>query len=123
MPIQFTTDQATIDAIAKIVEGVKTSLRDAGIEIPISFTATHNMNLNACHSNGCTLDMERMLEADPLDLLHDLAGIDAHINKSTGVLQNHFLPRYALRSKTMTMCEHEAVDRIENANRERALSL
>ena len=58
----------------------------------------HNMNLCACHMNGCPLDLEKMLASkDKFNLTHDIWGIDANINRKTGKLENHFWPRYAVK--------------------------
>lgn len=53
------------------------------------------MDLSACHLNGCPLDLDRMLEADDFNLMHDVAGIARHIDRNTGKLTRCFLPRFA----------------------------
>jgi hypothetical protein len=53
------------------------------------------MDLTACHANGCPLDLERMLSGRPFDLAHDIAGISIHIDRTTGKLAGHFQPRFA----------------------------
>lgn len=53
------------------------------------------MDLKACHANGCPLDLDRLLAAKPFDFYHDLLGIDRHLDRATGQLQDHFLPRHA----------------------------
>jgi len=50
------------------------------------------MDLQACHIS-CPLDLERMLEG--ADFMHDIGGIQAHINRETGELEDCFHPRYA----------------------------
>jgi hypothetical protein len=55
------------------------------------------MDLQACHGNGCPLDLEGMMHADRLDLMHDVLGIRRHINRDTGKLEGCFEPRYAKR--------------------------
>jgi len=54
------------------------------------------MDLQACHENGCRLDLTGLLAADPLDFRHDVLGIRQHINRSTGQLEDGFIPRYAI---------------------------
>ena len=54
-----------------------------------------SMDLTACHCVGCQLDLEGLLTATPSDLIHDVAGIMANINRETGELENCFVPRYA----------------------------
>lgn len=52
------------------------------------------MNLSEVNKQK-PLNLKAMLEA-PLDqLAHDIYGIDQHLNKKTGKLENCFLPRYA----------------------------
>lgn len=54
------------------------------------------MDLEACHCNGCPLDLISLLEAaGDADLAHDVAGITRHLNRETGRLENYFRPRYA----------------------------
>lgn len=54
-----------------------------------------SMDITACHCVGCPLDLEGLLTAKPSDLIHDVAGIIANINRETGELENSFVPRYA----------------------------
>jgi hypothetical protein len=55
------------------------------------------MDITACHANGCPLDLERMLAADDFNFAHDITGIHANLDRSTGRLGNQFVPRYAAR--------------------------
>lgn len=56
------------------------------------------MDLEACHCNGCLLDLEglRDLSRD-VDLVHDVAGIGRYLDRETGKLTQAFTPRYAAR--------------------------
>lgn len=57
---------------------------------------THEeMNITACHNNGMPLNLQKMLDADEFDFMHDVCGIDRHIDRNTGQLKNCFLPRFA----------------------------
>jgi hypothetical protein len=40
------------------------------------------------------LDWDRLLSADDFNFMHDIAGISRHINRETGELEGHFLPRF-----------------------------
>jgi hypothetical protein len=51
------------------------------------------MDLTACHCNGCPLDLEKLLSASDGDFGHDLFGIRQHIDRKTGELRDCFLPR------------------------------
>nr|WP_298797466.1 hypothetical protein [uncultured Acetobacter sp.] len=55
------------------------------------------MSLNATHSNGCPLDLGRLVQADDFNLLHDVMGISKYIDTETGRLTQCFLPRFAKR--------------------------
>lgn len=58
---------------------------------------TATMDLTAAHANGCRLDLERFLAFDDFNFTHDVAGIARHMNRETGRLGDHFLPRAAMR--------------------------
>lgn len=53
------------------------------------------MDLEACHTCGCPLDLERMMQADQTNLVHDVGGINRHLNQETGELGDGFVPRFA----------------------------
>lgn len=53
------------------------------------------MDLTACHANGCPLKLRELLAAEPYEFAHDVGGIHRHINRETGQLENCFLPRFA----------------------------
>ena len=53
------------------------------------------MDLMACHCNGCPLRLSEMEQADDFNLMHDVTGINAHINRYSGKLERGFLPRFA----------------------------
>ena len=53
------------------------------------------MDITACHANGCPLDLARLLAAEDFNFAHDVYGIMAHIDRSTGKLRDCFLPRFA----------------------------
>lgn len=55
------------------------------------------MDLNACHSNGCPLQLAELLAADRFDFTHDIFGIRKAINRTTGKLtEDFFTPRYVV---------------------------
>jgi len=53
------------------------------------------MDLTACHANGNPMDFDGLLHASGFDFLHDVWGIQRHMDRSTGKLLNFFLPRYS----------------------------
>lgn len=52
------------------------------------------MDLEACHCNGCPLRLSEMEQADNFNLMHDVTGINVHLNRNTGKLERCFLPRF-----------------------------
>jgi hypothetical protein len=55
------------------------------------------MDLTACHANGCPLDLELLAAADDTNLLHDVGGINRHMDRETGRLTRCFVPRFTAR--------------------------
>lgn len=53
------------------------------------------MDITACHANGTRLDLARLFSAPDFDFMHDVLGIHRNIDRKTGKLANHFLPRFA----------------------------
>ncbi len=54
------------------------------------------MDIEFCHANGCPLDLARLATAADSDLLHDVCGINRHLDHGPGKLTDCFLPRFAL---------------------------
>ena len=52
------------------------------------------MDLTATHTNGCPLDLPKLLHAPDFDFAHDIWGIHRHLDRTTGKL-SCFLPRCA----------------------------
>lgn len=58
------------------------------------------MDVTACHLNGCPLLLAELAEAaDNFDFIHDVFGIRRHLDRETGELTDCFLPRYAQTRK------------------------
>lgn len=53
------------------------------------------MDLVACHLNGCPLDLKALLNFRLVDFVHDLLGIHRHLSTTDGSLGGQFLPRCA----------------------------
>ena len=53
------------------------------------------MDITAVHMNGCPLKLGDLLMASDFDFCHDIKGIQAHLNRSTGKLEHYFTPRFA----------------------------
>jgi len=54
-----------------------------------------SMDISAVHLNGTKLKLDDFLKADDGNFYHDIAGIMAHIDRSTGKLKNCFSPRFS----------------------------
>jgi len=52
------------------------------------------MDIEACHA-GCPLKLDALLAADDFNFSHDVMGIRRHLDRETGKLEDHFLPRFA----------------------------
>jgi hypothetical protein len=61
------------------------------------------MDIEACHSNGCPLQLEALLNASEADFVHDVGGITAHLDRQTGTLTDCFVPRYAVQMHSRRM--------------------
>ena len=53
------------------------------------------MDITACHLNGCALDLPKLLAADDFNFMHDIHGIGGNLDRTTGQLLDCFLPRCA----------------------------
>lgn len=54
-----------------------------------------DMDITACHANGCKLDLLKLLGAPNTDFMHDVCGIRDYLDRNTGKLTRCFLPRTA----------------------------
>lgn len=64
---------------------------------------TLQMDVIACHANGCPLDLARLAAADDFNFVHDVFGINRHIDRKTGRLRDCFLPRFAVPDMTVSV--------------------
>ncbi len=55
------------------------------------------MDIEAVHANGTPLRLADLLAADTFNFSHDVSGIQNCIDRNSGGLRNHFLPRFAAR--------------------------
>lgn len=90
--VKFNTSPEDNSLIRAIVQRVTASDAVSNLKLhPLEIS----MDITACHCNGCELDLRKLNEA-PLDtFLHDVLGINRHIDRNTGQLTDHFLPRCA----------------------------
>jgi hypothetical protein len=59
------------------------------------------LDINACHCNGTPLDLEKLFKADAFNFLHDVVGINRHLDRDTGKLTRCFLPRCAAQREAV----------------------
>lgn len=56
------------------------------------------MDLSAANASGCPMDLSKLLDFPDASFMHDVGGIQSHINRATGRLTANFLPRCAITS-------------------------
>lgn len=54
------------------------------------------MDLSAANASGCPMDFTKLLGFPDASFMHDVGGIQSHINRTNGRLTACFLPRCAL---------------------------
>ncbi|KPW08435.1 hypothetical protein ALO91_200041 [Pseudomonas syringae pv. aceris] len=88
--VSFKVTPAEAASITTIVDRVTAKL-------PETFPDRESleMDITACHANGCKLRLADMAEADDFNLVHDVGGIRQNIDRATGKLRGHFLPRFS----------------------------
>lgn len=55
------------------------------------------MDLMACHFSGQKLRLDDLLAADDFNFIHDVGGINKHLDRETYQLTDGFSPRYSRR--------------------------
>lgn len=93
--IKFDAKPVDKELIRMIVERVGESRVSSNLPWDTRHVQTQTMDITACHLNGCPLKLRELLKAEDFNFMHDIAGISAHIDRRTGKLLNHFIPRYA----------------------------
>ncbi len=59
-----------------------------------------HMDIAAVHLNDMPLDLDRLMNVfDDFNFMHDITGINKHLNRTTGKLMHCFVPRCAAHSK------------------------
>jgi hypothetical protein len=86
----FDVDRATSDLIFKCIARYET-------KYPKLDRTSLVMDLTATHANGCPMDFAKLLAAKDFDFYHDMFGIQAHIDRTSGKLKDCFLPRCSAR--------------------------
>jgi hypothetical protein len=56
------------------------------------------MDIMACHFDGQKLRLEDLLAADDMNFLHDIGGINRHLNRVNYELSDGFRPRFSKKA-------------------------
>jgi len=70
---------------------------------------TLEMDVAACHLNGCPLRLQELLDADNGNFAHDVFGIQKYIDRKTGKLMDCFDPRYSVPENAVEEVSNEKV--------------
>ncbi|KAA8387894.1 hypothetical protein FOH24_13000 [Acetobacter tropicalis] len=96
MTVKFDATDAEAAAVRKIAKRYAHLARTYGDTRKYRAIKLHaTMDLLAVNANGCPLDFMRMQDADDFNLLHDVCGIDRHLDRDSGKLLDCFVPRFA----------------------------
>lgn len=90
--INWKTTKEEAELIIAIAQRASKLAAELGRRYPV---LDADMDITACHMNGCPLDLARLKDAPKDDFAHDVFGILRHIDRDTGKLTGCFLPRYA----------------------------
>lgn len=118
--VSFKTTKNESKSIRAIAERAVTIAKKSGIAARDQ--SSIEMDLAACHANCIRIDFDRLLAADDWNLAHDVFGIGRYLDRSTGELTGHFLPRFASREQPQRL-EDKAERRYARMNKERAATL
>ena len=93
--VSFEVSADDAKAISKIVERARgVMMKHSG---NIRSRLNVEMDLTATHANGNPLRLADLLAASDADLLHDVLGIERHLDRTTGKLTDCFSPRFSAR--------------------------
>jgi hypothetical protein len=88
--ISFAVSREDADLIDQIVDRIEATIQSDDGQWP-RIDAT--MDITACVANGCPLDLAQLLASDDFTFTHDVCGIYRNIDRKTGKLGDHFVPR------------------------------
>lgn len=92
--IKFTANPADAKLLAAILVRAA-DMYTVHMGVQLDGLTSLAMDLRACHLNGCPLQLQELLDADDANFAHDVWGIQRHLDRNTGQLTGHFLPRFA----------------------------
>ena len=85
---QYTADEQSV--VTRILDRAEALSRQAGAPLD---RLSLDMDLSATHA-VTPLRLADLLAADDFHFAHDVFGIMRHINRRTGRLEDHFVPRF-----------------------------
>lgn len=91
---QFSRDTENAVAAAKRFEGLVPKSQRKGyarINLVMDLQAADGVNGNR------PLDWDRLIAADDFNFMHDIGGISRHMDRETGHLTGHFMPRFTVK--------------------------
>jgi hypothetical protein len=98
--ISFKIGRDAANTVRKIIDrAADMSERVTGKKLNKNELRDWTMDIIACHANAFPLDLDRMLAADDCNFGHDVFGIPCHLDRTTGLLMNCFVPRFAIRKQ------------------------
>lgn len=90
--INFKVTKDEAKTIINIAQRANAMAKEVGFDYPVMDA---DMDVTACHANGCPLKLSELASADNFNFAHDVFGIRRHIDRKTGQLQDCFLPRFS----------------------------
>lgn len=92
--VEFKGSLAESRLITKIAQRAIAMANANGIDADF---VTLEMDITACHCNGCPLDLKKLLAFPDADFGHDVFGIRRYIDRDTGKIDPaRFVPRCSL---------------------------
>jgi hypothetical protein len=90
--ISFAVTKKESEIIDHIADRARTLARAMGEDYPL---IDARMDICATHANGNRLRLAELLAADQTNFGHDVFGIRRYLNRETGQLFGHFVPRFS----------------------------
>lgn len=89
--VSFQVSQEDLELISKIVDRAYELARQVGYNYRRQNLL---MDITVAHA-GSPLRLKELLDADELDFWHDIVGILAYLDRQTGKMRCHFVPRFS----------------------------
>lgn len=88
--VKFNANNLEMELMKKIAARARTMAEGQGVDYPVP---TILMDLEACHCNGCPLDLQKLWLSSDGTFEHDVFGIQRFLDRETGQLTECFDPR------------------------------